>query len=116
MALTDKDAADARAADAPARAASYGTWLLPAYLGALVLVFIGERVVTTDAMRYAYGGVGVLLAVGTTALRYALAANGAYGEQTMSRLMPSLDVTMVARYAVRTDTPRALREFEQEIG
>lgn len=47
---------------------------------------------------------------------YALAADGAYGEQTASRLMPNLDFAVVARYAVRTDTPRALREFEQEIG
>jgi hypothetical protein len=47
---------------------------------------------------------------------YALAADGAYGEQTASRLMPSLDFAVVARYAVRADTPRVLREFEQEIG
>ncbi len=39
-----------------------------------------------------------------------------YGEQTASTLMPDLDFAAVARYAVRADTPRALREFEQEIG
>jgi Uma2 family endonuclease len=47
---------------------------------------------------------------------YVLGADGAYDVQTASPLMPSLDFAVVARYAIRTDTPRALREFEQEIG
>ena len=47
---------------------------------------------------------------------YALAADGNYGEQVGSGLMPGLDFAIVARYAIRTDTPRALREFEREIG
>jgi Uma2 family endonuclease len=46
---------------------------------------------------------------------YALATDGAYREQKASELIATLDFAMVARYAVRTDTPRALREFEQEI-
>lgn len=119
MALTDKNPAkeranaraDAGAAEAPARAASYGTWLLPAYLGALVLVFIGERVVTTDAMRYAYSGVGLLLAVGTTALRYALAANGGVerrGAERALALASAGGVLALALYFTGTDRGRAL--------
>ena len=46
-----------------------------------------------------------------------LASNGTYGEapRATSKLVPGLDLTMVARYAVRSDTPRALREFEREF-
>ena len=32
-----------------------------------------------------------------------------------SRLLPALDFALVARYAIRPDTPRALREFERAI-
>lgn len=48
---------------------------------------------------------------------YVLAADGSYGDAPggASRLLPTLDFAMVARYAVRSDTPRALREFEQEM-
>jgi len=48
---------------------------------------------------------------------YTLAADGTYGESPSggSNLVPDLSFAMVARYAVRSDTPRALREFEQEI-
>ena len=47
---------------------------------------------------------------------YVRAADGAYAEATASGLMPGLDFAVVARYAVRTDSPQALREFEKEIG
>jgi len=48
---------------------------------------------------------------------YLLAADGTYREapRGASALVPTLDFPMVARYAVRADTPRALREFEHEI-
>jgi Uma2 family endonuclease len=39
----------------------------------------------------------------------------AYRKVERSALAPSLDFAAVARYAVRTDTPQALREFEREI-
>lgn len=39
----------------------------------------------------------------------------AYDVRASSALVPGLDFDMVARYAVREDTPRALREFEAEI-
>jgi Uma2 family endonuclease len=48
---------------------------------------------------------------------FTLAADGTYDESASggSNLLPDLNFAMVARYAVRSDTPRALREFEQEI-
>jgi Uma2 family endonuclease len=40
---------------------------------------------------------------------------GAFRHAERSALVPSLDFAVVARYAVRTDTPQALREFESEM-
>lgn len=42
------------------------------------------------------------------------AASG-YLEVERSVLIPDLDFAIIARYAVRDDTPRALREFEAEL-
>jgi Uma2 family endonuclease len=38
-----------------------------------------------------------------------------YVELARSRLLPDLDFALVARFAVRPDTPQALREFERAI-
>jgi Uma2 family endonuclease len=38
-----------------------------------------------------------------------------YAQIARSRLLPDLDFALVARYAVRLDTPQALREFERAI-
>jgi Uma2 family endonuclease len=38
-----------------------------------------------------------------------------YVEIPRSELIPTLDFAMIARYAVRPDTPRALRELETEL-
>lgn len=43
-------------------------------------------------------------------------STGRYELRAASVLMPTLDLNVVARYAVREDTPQALREFEREIG
>jgi Uma2 family endonuclease len=40
---------------------------------------------------------------------------GHYVDLQQSRLVPGLDFAMIARYAVRTDTPQALRDFEAEL-
>ena len=40
---------------------------------------------------------------------------GGYVPVAASRLMPMLDFAMIARYALRIDTPRALRELEIEL-
>jgi Uma2 family endonuclease len=38
-----------------------------------------------------------------------------YTEIARSRLVPELDFALIARYAVRPDTPQALREFERVL-
>lgn len=38
-----------------------------------------------------------------------------YLQVERSALLPALDFAVIARYAIRTDTPRALREFEAEL-
>ena len=40
---------------------------------------------------------------------------GSYTQLERSRLLPALDFAMIARYALRPDTPRALRELEAEL-
>lgn len=42
-------------------------------------------------------------------------AAGAYHRVERSTLLPGLDFAMIARYAIRSDTPQALREFETEL-
>ena len=47
---------------------------------------------------------------------YALdAGTGRYHQVDRSVLLPQLDFAMIARYAVRVDTPQALRDFEAEL-
>jgi Uma2 family endonuclease len=40
---------------------------------------------------------------------------GRYAQVPRSALIPDLDFAMIARYAVRADTPQALRELEAEL-
>jgi Uma2 family endonuclease len=42
-------------------------------------------------------------------------AAGGYRHVERSVLLPELDFAMIARYAIRSDTPRALREFDAEL-
>jgi Uma2 family endonuclease len=42
-------------------------------------------------------------------------AQGGYIVRPSSPLLPGLDFAVVARYAVREDTPQALREFEADV-
>ncbi len=42
-------------------------------------------------------------------------ATSQYVELARSRLLPDLDFALVARFAIRPDTPQALREFERAI-
>ncbi len=46
---------------------------------------------------------------------HSLGATGEYVTVERSRFLPGLDFEMLARYASRTDTPQALREFEAEL-
>jgi hypothetical protein len=61
------------ALDDKAPAPAYGAALLPAYLLGLGLVFVGERVVQSDGVRYALTGLGLAAAAGATAARFFLA-------------------------------------------
>jgi Uma2 family endonuclease len=40
---------------------------------------------------------------------------GRYERRDASALIPGIDLSLVARYALREDTPQALREFERDI-
>ncbi len=66
-----------------------------------------------------YAGLGVaevwLFKDGRFRLHALDAATGAYQEIARSRFLPDLDVTLIARYAVRSDTPQALREMAAEL-
>jgi Uma2 family endonuclease len=47
---------------------------------------------------------------------YGLDPDGSrYAPIAQSRLLPELDFALIARYAVRPDTPQALREFERVL-
>jgi Uma2 family endonuclease len=41
---------------------------------------------------------------------------GVYSEASRSTLIPNLDLALLAQYAVRDDTPQALREFARALG
>jgi hypothetical protein len=51
----------------------FGAWLLPAYLAGVACIFLGERIVSaTDWAHTTFSGIGALLLLGTTALRFSL--------------------------------------------
>ena len=52
---------------------------------------------------------------GTFTLHVLDAAAGRYDVRAASVLVPGLDFAVVARYAVREDSPKALREFDADI-
>jgi len=98
----------------PRPAAARGTspaWLLgPAYAASLVLIFAGERVVTSDAARYALSGVGVAFAVITTALRFAQASQASGERRAVERslaLLSTLGLAAVGLYFTSTDAAKA---------
>jgi hypothetical protein len=85
--------------------------LLPIYLASLALVFLGERVVSSDSLRYALSGLGVLGAAATTALRFARAGAGdaerQRAEGTLARLSAG-GLVALGIYFTTTDTARKL--------
>jgi Uma2 family endonuclease len=66
-----------------------------------------------------YAGMGVpevwVFRDGAFAIHLLDRAQGRYATVSRSPLLPGLDFAIVARYAVREDTPLALREFEQYV-
>lgn len=107
-----KVAEDKAARPAGASRPRAGGWMAPAYAGALLLLFLGERVVPTiDGLRYALSGLGVASLVLVTAARYmaALAETGERRavERTLA-ILSTLGVVAIAAYFTTTDAGRAL--------
>jgi hypothetical protein len=98
-------------ADQGSLPASYGTWLLPAYLVGLVLVFIGERVVQSDAVRYVVTGLGVAAVLGTTAVRWLLSGKGGGERRRAERALAIASaggLVSLALYFTTTDKAKAI--------
>jgi len=88
------------------------SWLLgPIYGASLTLVFIGERIVSTDKLRMAISGLGVLGAVATTSLRFGQAgkapAERRRAERTLA-LLSAAGLVALALYFSTTETARDL--------
>lgn len=94
--------------------------LLPIYLASLVLVFIGERVVTSfigvgavtsDALRTLFTGIGLAGALATTVIRFLQARLGDPDRRRAERTLALLSaggLVAVAVYFTTTDTARRL--------
>lgn len=97
------------AAEAPIPA---GAWMVPAYAGALALVFLGERVVPTiDGARYALSGLGVAGLGLVTALRFVTAARASGERRGVERslaILSALGLAAVAAYFTTTEAGRGL--------
>jgi gliding motility-associatede transport system auxiliary component len=98
--------------ESPAARGSASGWMLaPAYAASLVLIFAGERVVTSDTMRTALSGVGVIGAVVATALRFVEASTGASGERRVVErtlaLLSTLGLVAIGLYFTSTDAAKA---------
>lgn len=103
-----KETSKAQAGSLPA---SYGAWLLPSYLLGLVLVFTGERLVSSDALRYALSGLGVACAAGTTLVRWILSGKGGGERQAAERALAKASaggLIALAVYFATTDKGKAL--------
>ncbi|WP_433937684.1 Gldg family protein [Sorangium cellulosum] len=89
-----------------------GAWMVPAYAGALLAIFLGERVVPTiEGLRYALSGLGFLTLVLVTALRFATAVRETGERRAVERslaILSALGVVAVAAYFTTTDAGRAM--------
>ncbi|WP_437805354.1 Gldg family protein [Sorangium sp. So ce1078] len=94
-----------------------GGWMVPAYAGALLAIFLGERVVPTiEWLRYALSGLGLLTLVLVTALRFATAVRETGERRAVERslaVLSALGVVAVAAYFTTTDAGRNLLGVSQ---
>lgn len=93
-----------------ARLPSSGWLLGPCYAASLVLIFVGERVVTSDSVRYAFSGLGALGALGATALRFIEASRASGERRAVERslaLLSTLGLVAVGLYFTSTDAAKA---------
>ncbi|WP_437933092.1 Gldg family protein [Sorangium sp. So ce341] len=102
----------APAAPRGAPALRAGGWMVPAYAGALLAIFLGERVVPTiDGLRYALSGLGLLTLALVTALRFATAVRETGERRAVERalaILSALGLVAVAAYFTTTDAGRNL--------
>ncbi|XXX71834.1 Gldg family protein [Sorangium sp. So ce134] len=102
----------APAAQRGAPALRAGGWMVPAYAGALLAIFLGERVVPTiDGLRYALSGLGLLTLALVTALRFATAVRETGERRAVERalaILSALGLVAVAAYFTTTDAGRSL--------
>ncbi|AUX33668.1 MULTISPECIES: Gldg family protein [Sorangium] len=107
----------APAAPREAPALRAGGWMVPAYAGALLAIFLGERVVPTiDGLRYALSGLGLLTLALVTALRFATALREAGERRAVERalaILSALGLVAVAAYFTTTDAGRSLLGVSQ---
>jgi hypothetical protein len=90
---------------------AWGAWLLPSYLVGLALVFIGERIVTSDGIRYACAGLGLLLVTAATAVRFARSgtASGERGRaERVLALCSTGGLAALAMYFATTDSGKKI--------
>lgn len=91
--------------------------MVPAYAGALLAIFLGERVVPTiDGLRYALSGLGLLTLALVTALRFATALREAGERRAVERalaILSALGLVAVAAYFTTTDAGRSLLGVSQ---
>ncbi|WP_437617659.1 Gldg family protein [Sorangium sp. So ce1151] len=94
-----------------------GGWMAPAYAGALLAIFLGERVVPTiEWLRYALSGLGFLTLVLVTALRFAAAVRETGERRAVERalaILSALGLIAVAAYFTTTDAGRSLLGVSQ---
>jgi hypothetical protein len=93
----------------------YGPMLVPLYGVSLALVFLGERVTTTDASRMILSGLGVAGALVITGLRFAWAGRvdpSAQGERRSAEralaILHALGLVALALYFATSDTGKQL--------
>ncbi|WP_437604698.1 Gldg family protein [Sorangium sp. So ce834] len=107
----------APAAPREAPALRAGGWMVPAYAGALLAIFLGERVVPTiDGLRYALSGLGLLTLALVTALRFATALRETGERRAVERalaILSALGLVAVAAYFTTTDAGRSLLGVSQ---
>ncbi|WP_437283299.1 Gldg family protein [Sorangium sp. So ce375] len=102
----------APAAPRAAPAIRAGGWMVPAYAGALLAIFLGERVVPTiEWLRYALSGLGFSTLLLVTALRFATALRETGERRAVERalaILSALGVVAVAAYFTTTDAGQAM--------
>ena len=92
-----------------------GAWMVPAYLVALLFLFLGERVVPTmDAARYTLSGLGVAIVALVTGLRFVAAVREQGERRGIERalaMLSLLGLVAIGLYFSTTDAGREIIGF-----